>query len=239
MVAAVVVVASGCSSSGSAPGGDAATPTTAVTVDSVLARSAQVMDEVETASFALERSGAEVFLDDDGSIRFDSAQGRYAAPSSADAVLDVEAMGFATQVGAIVIDGESWITNPVTGRWEPAPPNLTFDPATLFDAEVGFPSLLARGLTGAELVAPAPDDQGRRHVRGTIGADRVATLTGGLVRTETEVDLWIDPDTGLVREVRFDAPAAGGGTSTWRMLLDDYGREVTIAPPEIGGTGSG
>ena len=230
-MAAGIAAFPGCSLSEPDAEGGQAPP---ATVESVLARSSQVMDEVESASFALERTGADVFLDEGGSIRFDSARGRYVAPSSADAVLEVEAMGFATEVGAVVIDGESWLTNPVSSRWEPAPPNLSFDPATLFDAEVGFPSLLSQGLTEAELVEPGPDDQGRYHVRGTVAGDRVATLTGGLVETETEVDLWIDAETSRVAEVRFDAPAPDGGTSTWRMVLDDYGEQFTITKPVPG-----
>lgn len=218
------------------PGPDAAATTTTaapVTVDDVLADASAAMAAVDTVAFAIERTGGEVFLDDAGAIRFDGAEGRFAAPAAAEAVLDVEALGFATQVGAVAIDGETWLTNPVSGAWEPAPEGLGFDPATLFDPEVGFAALLADGLTDAVLVDPEPDDRGRYQVRGTAAAERVATLTGGLVDEPTTIDLWIDAATGRVHEARFDGPAAEG-TSAWRLTLADFGADVTITEPDLG-----
>lgn len=222
----VIVGAAGCSSGDG--GGSEAEP---ATVEGVLAAAAQAMAGVETAHFTITRSGAEVFIDDGDQFRFDEADGRYARPSSADAVITVNALGFTTQVAAVVIDGEVFLTNPLTGTWEAAPEDFTFDPATLFAPDTGWQSLLAGGLTDAQLLDDG--DAERHHVRATVGADRVAVLTGGLVEEASTVDLWIDRDSDRVVELAFDA-TVDGATSTWRMTLDEYGADVDITQPSVG-----
>ena len=224
-----LVVLAGACSSGSDGDGDVEL----LDIEAVRSLAADAMSDVDTVLFAIELDGADVFIDDDGLVGFRSAEGRYAAPSSADAVVAVNALGLATEVGAIAIDGEVWITNPLTGDWEPAPEAFTFDPAQLFDAEVGFSALLADGLSNATLVAPAPDEDQRYHITADVDPVRVAALTGGLVDDVDNVDLWVDSNSGQLTEVTFDVGIDAGGTS-WQLLLTDYGSPVTITEPDLG-----
>lgn len=224
----------GCSSSDDA--GQQSSTTEAPTADAVLARSAEAMSAIDTVAFDIERSGAAVAIDDAGVVLFESATGHYSAPASADAVVTVEVGGMRAEVAAIAIDGSTWITNPLTGAWEAAPDAFSFDPALLFDRDEGWASLLADGISDAELVEPVPDEDGRFLVRGTVPAERIAVLTGGLANQETELDVWIDVDTSRVAAARFDV-AGPDGVTTWDLQLDEYGAEVTITPPEIGGEG--
>ena len=225
----LLVLIGGACSSGSGGDDDAES----LDIDGVRSLAADAMSDIDTVLFTIELEGADVFIDDDGLIGFRNAEGRYAAPSSADAVVAVNALGLATEVGAIAIDGEAWITNPLTGDWEPAPAAFTFDPALLFDPEVGFSTLLADGLVNAELVAPAPDEDQRYHIAADVDPVRVAALTGGLVDDVDNVDLWVDARSGLLTEVTFDVGIDAGGTS-WRLLLTDYGSPVSITEPDLG-----
>lgn len=232
VAAACALVACGSSSDAEDDAGPA-------TVESILVDAAAAMADVETAAFTIEQTGATVFIDDD-QLAFRSAEGRFARPSSAEALVSVDALGFATQIGAIAIDGTLWFTNPLTGAWSEAPPGFTFDPATLFDAEVGLPALLSEASETAQLVDDSSNDSGvegdTHHLRTSVAPERVSVLTGGLITDETEVDLWIDVETGRVVEVRFELPI-DDSTSSWRMTVGDYDAEVTIAPPELGSTG--
>ena len=202
-------------------------------IDGVRSLAAGAMADVDTVLFTIELEGAAVFIDGDDLVGFRTADGRYAAPSSADAVVAVDALGLSTEVGAIAIDGEVWITNPLTGDWEPAPEAFTFDPAQLFDPEVGFAALLADGLSNAELVTPESDADQRYHITADVDPVRVAALTGGLVDDVDNVDLWVDAESGYLTEVSFDVGIEAGGTS-WQLLLSDYGSPVTITEPDLG-----
>ena len=229
VIGLLLVLLAGACSSGSGGDDDAES----LDIDGVRSLAADAMSDVDTVLFTIELEGADVFIDDDELIGFRMAEGRFAAPSSADAVVAVNALGLSTEVGAIAIDGEVWITNPLTGDWEPAPEAFTFDPALLFDPEVGFSTLLADGLTNAELATPEPDADQRYHIIADVDPVRVAALTGGLVDDVDNVDLWVDAQSGLLTEVTFDVGIDAGGTS-WRLLLTDYGSPVSVTEPDLG-----
>lgn len=209
-------------------------------MDRILLDAGAAMSTVESASFVIEQSGAAIFIDDAEQLEFQSADGRFARPASAEALITVDALGFTTQVGAIAIDGDLWFTNPLSGEWTEAPESFTFDAATLFQPDVGFPALLAEASASAELIEDSPSENGRddeeHHVRATVGAERVSVLTGGLVAEESEVDLWIDDVSNRIVELRFEL-LIDDAVSSWRMTISGYDAEVTIVPPELGANG--
>lgn len=211
----------------------AANGTDAGTIEEVLERSSLAMADVETARFAIEQTGAAVFIDQADQIQFTGATARYAAPASADALIGVTALGLSTEVGAVAIDGEIWLTNPLTGKWELAPAGLSFDPTVLFAADTGWAVLLSNGLLEPELVTGDADTDERHHIRSSVGADRVSTLTGGLANESSIVDLWVDAGTGLVDEATFDVDT-GSGLTSWRLTVTDYGADITINKPDLG-----
>lgn len=223
LVSCVTLVVGACSSDGATDSAD--------TIDDVLAQSSAAMAEVETVQFVIEQTGADIFIDDDGLVQFVSATGRFAAPASADALVDVAALGLNTTVGAVAIDGQVWITNPLTGNWEPAPSGFSFDPTDLFAPETGWSSLLGEGLQDPELLSEG-SSAGEHRVQGTVAADRVAILTGGLVDESSLLDIWIDANTNLVSRASFDVETDDGPTS-WTITLHDFGSDVTINEPDL------
>ncbi|MDH3500248.1 MAG: LppX_LprAFG lipoprotein [Acidimicrobiia bacterium] len=231
---AAIVIATAVSAG--ACGGDETGPTLAPNVDVVLAAATDAMTAVDTVYFTLERGGAPVYIDSLDTIAFESAEGRYAAPGRAEAVVQVSLVGLNTQIGAVAIDGVTWITNPITGDYEPAPAGYEFDPATLFDPAVGLPLLLDGELGGATLIGLEDrDGEMRYHVRGTAPAERVEVITARLVRgQDVELDLWLDPVGGEVAEAAFSTEF-NAGVTTWRLTFFDYGAEVEITEPNLNG----
>jgi hypothetical protein len=240
---AVLALAAGCSSSGDDV--EAAERS----AEEILTASSAAMAEVETVSFTIEQTGADLYIDEAGILAFQGADGRFARPASADALVTVAASGFTTETGVVAIGGEVWFTNPLTGIWSEAPEGLNFDPASVFDPDDGLPAMLSEVAPTAELVEEAegtegsdstgsevPGPEGTLHLVASVGADRVSVLTAGLTTEQTDVELWIDPETDLIVEIRFDL-ATEDGISNWRMTVSDYGAEVVIEPPELGTAG--
>ena len=232
IVVAILLFGGSCGSGDSDP----STPAAGPTLQQVLADSSQAMSEVESVRFTIEQSGADLFLDPDDVVRFDGATGRFAAPSSADALVSVTALGLAAEVGAVAIDDRTWVTNPLTGAWESAPDAFSFDPVVLFDPEIGLGAVLRDGLDDAVLVSDEIDTAGRHHIRASLDSDRTSTLTGGLVEEASTFDVWIEDRTGHVVEATFDVDTAAGLTS-WRLILADYGADISIVEPELGPSG--
>ncbi len=241
VLASCLLLLAGCSD------GDDAASETEQTAQEIFDGAAVAMADIETASFVLEQVGAPVAIDEQGQLLFQAATGRIARPSSADAIVTVEALGFTTEVGAIAIDGMVWFTNPLTGDWTEAPAGFAFDPAALFDPEEGFAGLLAEAASTARFVPdgeqdPADDPQERddpfHRIEADISAERVEVLTSGLIGAATTIDTWIDTESGRLVQVRFEVPI-GEEISDWRMFFTDYnGADVIITPPELADTGS-
>lgn len=212
-------------------------PTTTLAPDqgAVLGAAARVMGEVDTVQFSIERTGAPIHIDPADLLTFNKATGRFAAPTSADALVTVEVAGFNTNIGAIAFEGRTWLSDPISGKFSPAPGGYAFDPATLFDPEIGWRPLLASGLTDVEWVGfESTEDGDRYHLRGIADPERLEVITAGLVRNQTVViDLWFDTVTGEVREVEFPT-VNEGETSTWTLTFSGYGEPVDVQPPPDG-----
>jgi lipoprotein LprG len=189
------------------------------------------MADVTSVEFRLQRDGAPIFIDEFERIALDALHGQFEVPGQAQAQLDVTVNDdLATRLGAVAIDEEVWISNPVTGDFETLPAGYDIDPSKFFDPEGGWQPLLA-SLENVTLVGI--DDRGgeRYHLRGTAPAEQVSNITAGLVRgQDVTVDLWIHPQTSLVTAAEFDTELENG-IATWKLELDRYGDDFVIEPP--------
>jgi len=110
----------------------------------VVASAAAAMGEVTSVEFRLQRDGAPIFIDEFERIALDSLRGQFTVPTRAQAELSVTVNGnLATRLGAVAIDEEVWISNPVTGDFETLPAGYDIDPSRFFDPENGWRPLLA------------------------------------------------------------------------------------------------
>lgn len=197
----------------------------------IIADAAAAMAEVGSVEFTLDRSGAPIYIDQFASIALDDMIGQFTVPTKAQAQLTVTVNGdLTTRLGAVAVDDEVWISNPVTGDFETLPDGYDIDPSRFFDPEGGWQPLLAN-LRDVELVAI--DDRGgeRYHLRGTAPAAEVRNITVGLVRDQdVPVNLWIHPGTSLVTHAEFDT-MIDDAQSQWALTLDRYGETFAIEPP--------
>jgi hypothetical protein len=212
------------------PSGPTIAPDPAV----ILERSATEMGDVTSVRFELQTEGSPVYIDDAEAIELRSLEGRFEVPGAADAVVRVRVGGaLSTELGAVAVDDEVWLSNPVTGDLEPLPAGVELDPSNFFDPEGGWQPLLSN-LTDAELVGVEDRDGDRYHVRGIAPAAQVEVITAGLVDDlDVPIDVWIHPVTGLVTAVEFTADV-GEGPTEWILELRDYGEDFDITAPPGG-----
>lgn len=226
MGALVALVAAACGGSGGEPPVPEPPP-----VEALVTGVGDAMAAVETARFEMERSGAPVRV---SGIVFDSALGVYRAPDAAKAVLTGRGGDLAVELGTISIGQRTWLTNPLTGRWEELQPGTGFNPAVIFDAEMGWREVMRSLIDPRYEGGATQDGEGRWQVTGTIPPERIATLTAGLVEPQSvEVVLLIDPADGLLRRVEFTTEGEEGA-SDWVITLSEFGEPVTIDPPAAG-----
>lgn len=221
VILALVAVAVACG------GGGPAVPEPPPVGD-LVAGVAEAMASVDTARFEMERSGAPVTV---SGIVFDSAVGVYRAPDASKTVLTGSGGDLAVELGTISIGERTWLTNPLTGRWEELEPGTGFNPAIIFDTEVGWRAILHSLIEPRYEGGIGDGGEGRWLLTGTIPPERIATLTVGLVEPQpVEVRLLVDPATDLLRRVEFSTEG-DGGTTEWVITLAEFGEPVAVDPP--------
>jgi lipoprotein LprG len=227
----LAAVAAGCGSDAEPEG----TPLPA-DPDTIVAAAAEAMGDVTSVRFELQRSGADVYIDQFESLALEKIVGRFAAPGSVDAALTVTVDGnLKTQLGAVAIGDEVWLSNPVTGRFEPLPEGYDIDPSAFFDPDGAWRPLLAE-LRDVVLVGEESRGGGKRyHIRGVAPAERIEAITAGLVRDQdVTMDFWLRRDTGLVTAAEFST-SFDGDTIDWMLDLSKYGSPFTIEAPDLDG----
>ncbi|MEX2323080.1 MAG: LppX_LprAFG lipoprotein [Acidimicrobiia bacterium] len=191
--------------------------------DDLLQRSAAAMASVETAEFEMTVDGAAITI---SGLTMRSASGVYVAPDRARAVLTMSLGAVTADLGTISIAERTWLTEPLTGRWDELDPGTGFNPAVVFSDE-GWEPLLAEDITDATVSSHSRGYQ----VDGVAPAARIAVVTSGLV-TDQDVDitLVIDRATDRLLEVRFSTAGADGETD-WVITLGPYDEPATVEPP--------
>jgi lipoprotein LprG len=235
LVGLTLILIVGCAQS-DPPAEPTPTPTFTPTPDPalILREAGEAMQALETVRFEMTRSGAPVYFDPETQLIFNSTVGQYAAPDSARAVIKVQGPGIVLEVNMIAIDADQWLTNPLTRRWEKLPPGWGFNPAALFDPNLGWEPILREDVTVLE--GPIElDFNGRPHYqfRVTAVGDRLPTITAGLVQDEAiELTIWLDRESRLISQMQFETGGADGAEpSQWQLVFSEFNEPVTINPP--------
>jgi lipoprotein LprG len=204
--------------------------------DEIVQRAAGQMLAVTGFHFVIDRGGAPAYLDAGQTIAFRRAEGYYVAPDKARATVRIIAPGLVADVHLISIGAIQWETNAVTGRWQELPPDWGFNPAVLFDPQIGLQSILERDLSQLELRPPQRLKEGPPKqlytVAGQLDGRRLHTLSDGLLGPETmAVTLWIDPDDFNLHRVLVITPGDENEATTWQLDFAEFDRVVSIQPP--------
>ena len=205
--------------------------------EEIVQQTADHLNQLGGFHFIVERTGAPAFVDPDGLIAFRRAEGDYVAPDKARAVVRVIVPGLVTEVSVISIGPVQWQTNVVTGEWEELPPNWGFNPAVLFDPEVGLPAILQNDLSELQLVATEPLDgvtsEDVYRLTAVVAGEAVYQMSGTLIGPDpVTAEFWVDPTTFDPLRIIVTEPVADSDEpSLWQVDFSQMGQTVTIEPP--------
>ncbi|HEX5165703.1 MAG TPA: LppX_LprAFG lipoprotein, partial [Thermomicrobiales bacterium] len=201
---------------------NAASPTSNVTAADVLASARDTWDTTESAHFTLKVDG-DAYLDDDETIKLVSAEGDIKRPGSVKAQASVDAQISVVDISLVAVDGEIFITNLLSGNWEKAPDDFSYDPSILFSDTDGIGPIMTDlqdpKLDGTEDV----NGESAYKITGTVGADRVSAITAGTIAGDAiEVTLWTAVDDAkLLRVVLTEPKGVREAPATWNLDLTD------------------
>jgi lipoprotein LprG len=208
------------------------------TPEEIMQNTAVRMSQLAGFHFAITHSGPAAYLDPDNIISLVRVDGDFAAPDKAQATVLVRLSGFVTKVDVISVANVQWQTNPLTGQWEELPPDWGFNPAVLFDADIGLQAILAADmsdlvLAGKEKLEDGPDGE-LYALTGVVAGDRLFQMSGGLIGpAAAEAQLWVMPETFELVRVILTEPTASedAAPSVWQVDFANYNQEIEIEPP--------
>ena len=202
----------------------------------VITRAGEAMLQAPSFHFKIDISGKPVVLNQATQLSLRSAEGDFARPDKMGVHLKVLLAVAAAELDMIALGSEQYLTNVLTKQWEALPPEFGFNPAIMFDPQVGLEQLLKAGLDNAQWVGvEVLDGKSLFHLQGSISGERLQGMSSGLIGTgPVTVNLWIEPDTYLPRKaVIVDKDSDPEKPATWTMTFSSYGKNVNITAPKV------
>jgi lipoprotein LprG len=202
----------------------------------VITRAGEAMLQAPSFHFKIDIGGKPVVLNQLTQLSLRSAEGDFARPDKMGIHLKALLAVAAAELDMIALGNEQYLTNVLTRQWEVLPPEFGFNPAIMFDPQVGLEQLLKSGLDNPHWIGVETlDGKSVFHLQGSLSGERLQGMSGGLISTgPVDVDLWIESDTYLPRKaVIVDKNSDPEKPSTWTMTFSSYGKDVNITAPEL------
>ena len=156
-------------------------------------------------------------------------------PESFSGTLNVVRSGFSVRVRIVSTGGQFLVELPFTTHYEKAnPSDYGFgDPAILLDPNKGLSSLLVTPLSEQTAARDRLNGEELDEVDVTLPGDRVAALLTSADKSKpVRGRIGIDASNHQIRRVVLTGPFFDASTdSTFTLVLDRYGENVTITPP--------
>jgi hypothetical protein len=201
--------------------------TTDVDVDALLASAADRMDEVGSFRFELEHENGTASIV--RGLQMVSAEGDVQSADTMRLKVEAKAGPLSAELEMIVLPGEGWITNPITGRWE----REDIDVSEFFDPAEGVTGLM-RSITNPTIAgADTINGVDAYRVEAEVESD-ILTLFG-VPREGATVHLkaWIGVDDPLVYRIEAVGGIVEGEPDNLvrRLDLSDFGAQFDIQAP--------
>ena len=204
-------------------------------VEDILTDAADRLEDSESMAFTMELEGT-TYVDEANTIQLLGAEGIMQRPDRVDVTFTALVLGRQQiSIRMITIGEEAWITDIVTGKWVTSPPEFGYNPAILYDDELGLGPVMSRmddpKLEDSEKI----DGHEAWHISATVDGEVTSAMTSGTMRgTTQDLDLWIDKKTNDILRIRIAEPVDEDieDPAVWTLNLFDHNKDVKIDKPD-------
>jgi len=196
----------------------------------LLQQAKRTIDATPAVHFTLTSSGAA----GSGTIITGGA-GDAHRPDQFRGTLNVMQSGFSVAVSILSTGGQFLVKLPFTSSYQATDPSSYGfgDPATLLDPDKGLSSLLVHPLSASDAGRDRFNGEELDEVEVSLpGAQVAALLTSADKSKPVQGRIGIDSGNHQIRRVVLTGPFfQAGRDSTFTLVLDSYGENITITPP--------
>jgi hypothetical protein len=197
---------------------------------SLLTEAKQVIDGTSAAHFKLTSTGAA-----GGGTMITGGEGDIKRPNNFDGTLNVTASGFSVSVQVVSTGGRFYLKDPLSGQFSVTDPAAYGfgDPSQLLDPQRGLSGLLLLCTSTALGNDDRFNGEQLREVTCMIpGRSVAALLTSADPSKAVSATFGIEPSSNQLRRVVLTGPFYSAGvSSTFTLIVDRYGENITITPP--------
>jgi lipoprotein LprG len=197
----------------------------------LLRQAKQVIDSTQSVHFTVSSSGATAGT---GTI-ISAAEGDARRPDGFTGTLTVLQSGFTVKVRILSVNGTFYVQLPFTSQFSPTDPTKYGfgNPATLLDPQRGLSTLLVDATSASLDGRDRLNGEELDEVAVSLPGDRVAALLTSADRSQpVRGRIGIDVSTHQIRRVVLTGPFFDvHQSSTYTLVLDRYGENVSITPP--------
>ena len=225
----LILLLSACNSDGS---GSPEQTIPSLTPEEIIAQASPQLDELSSFHFKLSQKGGGTPIA--MSLEMTGVEGDIVPPNKLRMLIEATWSGQFMEAGLITVDTMTYMTNPLTGKWEVLSDN--FNAVTLFQPDTGIKAVM-ESATDLVLLEPEKVDGALCfHMGGMLVSDVLDAIAVGhsAEGLPVEVEIWIGVDDFLLRKVVFDGRICekekDGIVRT--LELSKFNEPVTIEVPE-------
>jgi hypothetical protein len=165
-------------------------------------------------------------------LELDEAIGDVAKPDRLKTNIIAALGGMLVKVEVVTIGATTYMTNPLTKKWELIPGE--FSAISIFDPNAGITAILEDMSNPSKVEGEEENVANSYHIKGKIPSESLRPITLSSVEgVNVIVDVWIDTENFLINQIRVE----GQITETEKpgiiriLKLSNYNQEVDIESP--------
>jgi LppX_LprAFG lipoprotein len=196
----------------------------------ILERASARIEQATSYRFLLEFEGgtAEIAR----GLQMRRAEGVFVGVDNFDAQVLVSAGPIDARVGVRVVAGASWMTNPLTQRWEQTPLSV----AQLFDLSTGVTALMRSAANPKIGASETIEGVAVRRIEGELPSERFTLLPGVPPGQTLKAAAWVGTQDDLVRRLEVSGRGAPFATTAGtegkvRLTLSAFDEPFAIEAP--------
>lgn len=192
----------------------------------LLDASGRVMEDLDSFHFRLTHRSGNTPVS--GNFVVDEAEGEVVKPDRISAEFSGSFGGFAINSGLVTLGDLSFMTNPLTDKWEIVPPEVS--PLGFFDPRRGIAAIMSQ----VEQPSIVPGSDEKYRIEGRLPAEALRSLLGSALRDATvDVALTLDAEALHLLEAVIDGRVTSAEVNgVVRVItLSRFDEPFVIEPP--------